>query len=194
MRSIIPTTSISWIFYICDLRSEYKKSWPSHVKLMGKISLFRNGTFPFTRNGVALRHQWWPRCQFSSVTPKRPSEVTNRFLAITFDSEEIETWEWFHCVSLIKTHRYISNMTYLGHYVTLNWGQMLTLTIQGHHVYLTMRVDETNTMLPKSSLFNWKQSRYRRKSNLIKCGHFQLHDFCRSKTWPAPLFKETAPF
>ena len=27
------------------------------------------------------------------------------FLRITFYSEEIKTWEWSHCVSLIKTHR-----------------------------------------------------------------------------------------
>ena len=40
----------------------------------------------------------------SSVTLKRSSEVTkftNRFLLVTFDSEEIETCEWSHCVFLI---------------------------------------------------------------------------------------------
>ena len=41
-----------------------------------KLPLFRIGTFPFTRNGVGLGPQWWPRRQFSSVTLQRSSEVT----------------------------------------------------------------------------------------------------------------------
>ena len=53
--------------------------------------LLRIRTFPFTQNGVALGHQWWPRCQFSLVTPQKiiwghPRSPTV-FVPITFVSE-----------------------------------------------------------------------------------------------------------
>ena len=41
------------------------------------------------------------------------------FLPITFDRKEIEAWERYQSVRLIKTHQLICNMTYLGHVVTL---------------------------------------------------------------------------
>ena len=44
-----------------------------------------------------------------------------RFLPITFDRNELETWGWCHSVCLVKAHRLICNMTYLGHTVTLTW-------------------------------------------------------------------------
>ena len=43
------------------------------------------------------------------------------FLPITFDRNELETWGWCHSVRLVKAHRLICNMTYLGHTVTLTW-------------------------------------------------------------------------
>ena len=52
-----------------------------------QLPLFCIRTFPFTRNGVALSHQWLPRCQFSSVTSNghlRSPKVTNRFFANNF--------------------------------------------------------------------------------------------------------------
>ena len=101
-------------------------------------SLFRIGTFLFTRNGVALGPQWWPRWQFHrwpSQGHLRSSKLTNHFWRITFDSEEIETWEWSHCVSLINTHRFICIMPYLGQNVTLTRCQILTLTFQGQVVH-----------------------------------------------------------
>jgi len=45
----------------------------------------------------------------------RSHGVTDGFLPITFDRMEIKKWKWHKCVCLIKTHRYICNMTYLGH-------------------------------------------------------------------------------
>ena len=44
-----------------------------------------------------------------------------RFLPITFDRNELETWAWCHSVRLVKAHRLICNMIYLGHTVTLTW-------------------------------------------------------------------------
>ena len=104
-------------------------------------------------------------------------KVTNRFLRITFDPKEIETWEWSHCVSLIKSHRYICNMTYLGHHVTLTWGQLLTLTFQGYAIHVAMRIDESNTMVSKSLLYHFKHGSYHRKTVSLKNVVFDL-------SWP----------
>ena len=89
----------------------------------------------------------------------------------------LETWEWSHCVSFIKTHRYICNMTYLGHYVTLTWGQILTLTFQGHAIQASMRLDEANTMVSKSLLYHFKHGSYHRKTVSLKNAVFDL-------SWP----------
>ena len=51
-------------------------------------------------------------------------EVTRghqQFLPITWEPNEIETWDCCHCVCLRKAHRMMHNLTYLGHRVTLPW-------------------------------------------------------------------------
>ena len=48
----------------------------------------------------------------------RPPTV---FLPITWEPNEIETWDCCHCVCLRKAHRMMYNLTYLGHRVTLPW-------------------------------------------------------------------------
>ena len=92
----------------------------------------------------------WP------VTPLRSSEVTevtNRFLQITWDWEELETWKWSQCVCFVNTLRLICH---LGQAVTLTWGQILTLTFQGHAIHVSMRLDEANTMVSKLLLYHFK--------------------------------------
>ena len=42
-------------------------------------------------------------------------------LTITWDPNEIDTWDWCHCVCLRKAHRMMYNLTYSGHQVTLAW-------------------------------------------------------------------------
>ena len=74
------------------------------------------------------------------------------FLSITLDREVIAAYKGYQCVSLIKTHRIICNLTHPGHLVNLTSGQILTLTFQGPHIYVLMRVDKTNTMVPTSTL------------------------------------------
>ena len=49
------------------------------------------------------------------------SSVRHRFLPITFDRNDLETWGWCHSVRLVKAHRLTCNMTYLGHTVTQTW-------------------------------------------------------------------------
>ena len=43
------------------------------------------------------------------------------FLPTIFDRKELETWGWCYSVRLVKAHRLICKMTYLGHTVTLTW-------------------------------------------------------------------------
>ena len=115
----------------------------------------------------------WP------VTPLRSSEVTgvtNRFLQITWDWEELETWKWSQCVCLVNALRLICN---LGQAVTLTWGQILTLTFQGHAIYVSMRLDEANTMVSKLLLYHFNHRSYHWKLSL-KNAVFDL-------SWPLTL-------
>ena len=89
-----------------------------------------------------------------------PDDVTMchsnvRFLSITFDRKEIETWGRCQTVCLDETYWLICNMTYLGRFRDLTWGQISKLTFRGHvmikigHVaYVSMRLDETDSVIP----------------------------------------------
>ena len=90
------------------------------VKSMGKIS-----TTSFSHQNISIYWEWcWLRSSVmtqATVCIGDPPKVIwghlrspTVFLRITFDPKEIETWEWSHCVSLIKTHRYICNIDLLG--------------------------------------------------------------------------------
>ena len=77
------------------------------------------------------------------------------FLPITFDRKEIETRGKCQSVCLDETHWLICNMTYLGRFRDLTWGQISKLTFRGHvmikigHVaYVSMRLDETDSVTP----------------------------------------------
>ena len=50
--------------------------------------------------------------------------VAVRFLPITFDLNVLDTWGWYQSVCLVNAHRLTCNMTYLGHTVTLTWGDL----------------------------------------------------------------------
>ena len=67
------------------------------------------------------------------------------FLPITWDPNEIETWNWCHCVCLCKAHQMMYNLTYLGHLVTLPWLDLrsnLTLIFQGQTIHGSTRLDK----------------------------------------------------
>ena len=81
-----------------------------------------------TQNHNQTGFAWYPRRAVAAFPVERSSEVTLwrhrvavRFLPITFDRNELETWGWCHSVSVVKAHRLICNMTYLSHTVTLTW-------------------------------------------------------------------------
>ena len=72
-----------------------------------------------------LGYNWWFPCKFWSVTfvefiwgHMTSSEVINRFWLITNDWKVLETWAWSHCACIVRTHRLISSMTYLGQHLT----------------------------------------------------------------------------
>ena len=75
------------------------------------------------------------------------------FLPTKFDRKEIETWGRSQFVCLDETHWLVCNMTYLGPFRDLTWGQISKLTFRGHvmikigHVaYVSMRLDETDSV------------------------------------------------
>ena len=78
--------------------------------------------------------------------------LTNRFLLIACDWKEIQTCEWSHCICFVKTHRisiHVQHDLLSLTWVTLTWGQILTLIFQGHIIYKSPCLDETNTMMSK---------------------------------------------
>ena len=88
----------------------------NRVKSMGEIS-----TTSFPLRNISIHSEWcWLRSSVmtqATVFIGDPPKVIwghlsspTVFLQITFDSEEIEMWEWNHCVSLIKALRFICNM------------------------------------------------------------------------------------
>ena len=129
---------------------------------------------------MLLGHWWWPKVKCWPVTPLRSSEVTevtNSFLQITWDWEELETWKWSQCVCPVNTLRLICN---LGQAVTLTWGQILTLTFQGHAIHVSMRLDKANTMVAKLLLYHFKHRSYHWKTVSLKNAVFDL-------PWPLTL-------
>ena len=117
----------------------------------------RIGTIQIFRNNDDLEQLQWPRCVFLAnsllKSHQRSLEATNGFLSITLDWKDVDSWEWLHCVCLIKMHRLICNMIYFGYYVTLTWDQILTLTFQGQLIYLSNSVCQRNTVMPLSILY-----------------------------------------
>ena len=103
-------------------------TWPKvidHFKSMGKElnSLFYASSCAYM-NGIASGKVFIDTpSEIFSRGPRswRSLEVTNSFLPITWDPNEIETWDWCHCVCLRKAHRMMYNLTYLGHRVTFPW-------------------------------------------------------------------------
>ena len=122
----MPKICISRIFLTGDLRSGQLLDLPiisQREKSQITHSRIRSGNF--IMKWVALGYFSWFMSKFWSMTfikviwgRMTSSEITNRFLLIIHEWEELQTREWSHCVRLVKTHRLICNMTYLGQHVT----------------------------------------------------------------------------
>ena len=107
------------------------------------------------------------------------------FLPITFDRKELETWGKCQSVCLDETHWLICNMTYLGHFRDLTWGQISKFTSRGHvmikigHVaYVSMRLDERDSFTPFQRL-----KLYFLKVTLQKTCNFPMTSSCDLR-WP----------
>ena len=81
------------------------------------------------------------------------------------------------CLSRQYTLRLICN---LGQAVTLTWGQILTLTFQGHAIHVSMRLDEANTMVSQLLLYHFNHRSYHGKTVSLKNAVFDL-------SWPLTL-------
>ena len=111
------------------------------------------------QNHNQIGYAWYPRRTVASFPVERSSEVTwwrhrfaVRFLPINFDRNELETWGWCHSVRLVKAHRRICNMTYLGHTVTLTWRDLRSnfkINLSRIKTYGSIQLDERNTMMSK---------------------------------------------
>ena len=81
-----------------------------------------------TQNHNQIGSAWYPQRAVASFPRWKvirghimTSSSRQRFLSITFDRNEIETWGWCHSGRLVKAHRLTCNTTYVGHIVTLTW-------------------------------------------------------------------------
>ena len=81
---------------------------------------------------------------------------------------------------LVNTLRLICN---LGQAVTLTWGQSLTLTFQGHAIYVSMRLNEANTMVSKLLLYHFKHRSYHWKLFRSKMPFLTFRDLWRLNGW-----------
>ena len=95
----VPTTCISRIFYIGDLRSGQFRDLPI-ISRRGKTKTpqIRIRFVQIVENHAQSGYCWWPRCNFAYVTSgkviwgqKMTSGGQCTFLLITFDRNEIET-------------------------------------------------------------------------------------------------------
>ena len=133
----------------------------SSSKRLGSVTFFQDQTFS--------GHLWGPRCNFSSVTSTRSSEVTRGLLcvcvcvcacffynSIAVARMKIEAWNKHQCVCLVHAHRLIRNMTYFGHVMTFG-DRDLTSNFQVDLLRSCIphsnRLDEMNTMVVGLSLY-----------------------------------------
>ena len=110
---------MSDFFYICDLRlGIFVTSLIVKREILKSIQLKNTH-----RTSTVISGSCHYRPFLTIQIQMRSPGVTNGFLPITRDRSEIKTWGWSHCVSLVKTHRFMYNLTYFSHNVILTWGQ-----------------------------------------------------------------------
>ena len=149
---------------------------------MGKIS-----TTSFSHQNISIHWEWcWLRSSVmtqATVFIRDPPKViwghlrSPNFFANNFWSKQDRD---VRVVSLYFSHQDASiHMQYdlLGSPRDLTWGQVVTLTFQGHVIHVSMRIDEANTMVSKSLLYHFKHGSYHRKTVSLKNAVFDL-------SWP----------
>ena len=132
---------------------------PPHYKSMFKKStpLYLLWHIPIWLESYRIGQLWTIPVKICIAYPSkghlRSPEVTNRHLPITFDQNEIETWDWCQYVRLGQTNHVIWPISVITWpWPDLTWGQTLTLTFQSHFIYGSTRLNERNTMVSNSLL------------------------------------------
>ena len=77
-------------------------------------------------------------------------EVIMTYFPVTLNAKELERRRWSRYVCFAETHRYICSMAYLGHDVTLTFGQISTLTFQGQPMHILVSLEGTTALVAKS--------------------------------------------
>ena len=124
----------------------------------------------------------------------RSNEVIQRFLPITFNQIEIQTWKLYQHVCGVVTHRMIYSMTYLGESwlcLTLTSGQISNWPF-GVITYMVWCVStrEARWCLYLSSTSTRKKlfaENFYRKN-----GHFTFGDLWRLNSWHSLMFDSMA--
>ena len=124
-----------------------------------EVPLMHIRSAQLTQNHNQIGYAWYLRRAVASFSVERSSEVTLwrhrvavRFLPITFNINELETWGWWHSVRLRHRHSVTCSMTYLGHTVTLTWrdlGSNFKIDLSRIKTYGLIRLDVRNTMVSK---------------------------------------------
>ena len=126
MSSSVPTKhKTSRIFDIGDLRSCHFCDLPITSQWEKSTPLYLLWRKHIWVESYRIEQLWTIRVKICIAYPSkghlRSPEVTNRYLPITFDQKEIETWDWCQYVRLGQANPIICNMTHFGHQVTLAW-------------------------------------------------------------------------
>ena len=158
IRSSMPTKRISRIFYIGDLRSGHFCDLPVNEQKINSViftlaQAYLSGIISYrtvvgNSNKICIA--------YPSKGHLRSPEVTNSHLPITFDQKEVED------VGLVSVRSSRPGESTDMQYDPFRsprdldlttWGQTLTLTFQGHFIYGSTRLNDTNTMVSKSLLY-----------------------------------------
>ena len=99
------------------------------------------------------------------------------------DNLRLERARDMKVVSMCLSRQYASLICNLGQAVTLTWGQILTLTFQGHAIHVSMRLEEANTMVSKLLLYHFKHRSYHWKLFRSKMPFLTFRDLWRLNGW-----------
>ena len=90
---------------------------------------------------------------------------SNSFSLTTSDRCMLERWKHLRWVRLDDTDRLICNMSFSGHVMTLTWGQIFQLTLQGQVIVHSTCLYQRSTMLVKSmSWLSWVKKKLPKKN------------------------------
>ena len=161
-----PTTCISGIF-LYRWPKVRSISWPPRYKSMGKTQMPQTLVryVQIVQNHVHLGYCWWPRCNFAYVTPGKViwGQIMTlwgqcAFFASNFWLEWDRELAW---VLKCSPCPYASNdMQHNLVRSPFDLDQKMKLTFLGYRIYSSIRLDDTNTMVPILLLYIYKLKSY----------------------------------